>query len=130
MALITWKDEYSVGVAEFDQDHRQLLDIINALHDAFLAGASPEQQGDICDELIAHTVVHFAHEEARFEGYPRAHLHRQMHGKLKHRVLDFRGEIGTATAAEGAQLITELLAHHINGEDKTFGAWLNAQGIH
>jgi hemerythrin len=130
MALITWKDAYSVGVAEFDEDHRQLLDIINALDDAFQAGASPEQLGDICDELIAHTVVHFAHEEARFEGYPREHLHRQMHGKLKHRILDFRGEIGTATAMDSAKLVTDWLAHHINGEDKTFGAWLNARGIH
>src|SRR5512140_1057043 len=94
MALITWKDAYSVGVAEFDADHRQLLDIINALHDAFEVGASPAQLEDICDELIAHTIVHFAHEEARFEGYARAPLHRQMHHKLKQRVLDYRGEIG------------------------------------
>ena len=130
MALITWKNEYSVGVAEFDADHQQLLEIINALHDAFQADASSEQLEDICDELIAHTIIHFAHEEARFEGYPRAPLHRQMHQKLKQRVLDYRGEIGTATALDNAKLITDWLAHHINGEDKTFGAWLNAQGIH
>lgn len=130
MALITWKDEYSVGVAEFDQDHRQLLTIINALHDAFQTGAPTEQLEEICNELTTHTVVHFAHEEARFEGYPRATLHRHMHEKLKQRVLDYRSEIGTATALDSAKLITDWLAHHINGEDKTFGAWLNAQGIH
>jgi hemerythrin len=130
MALITWKSEYSVGVAEFDNDHRHLLDLINALHDALLADAPAERLGEICDRLIEHTVVHFGHEEARFEGYPRAAEHLRMHEKLKQRVLDFRGQIGTAGASDNARLVTDWLAHHITGEDRTFGAWLNTQGIH
>jgi hemerythrin len=130
MALIAWKDEYSVGVAEFDEDHRQLIEIINALHDAFQNNTATKRLEEICDELITHTIVHFGHEEAQFENYPRAPLHRQMHKKLKQRIEDYRSEIGTASAVESAKLITDWLAHHINGEDKTFGAWLNAQGIH
>lgn len=130
MALLTWKSEYSVGVAAFDDDHKHLLDIINTLHDAVLAGAPAAQLELLSDQLVEHTVAHFGHEEALFHGYPRAAEHLRMHDKLKQRVAEFRSQVGTAAAPDGAKLITDWLAHHITGEDKRFGAWLNTQGIH
>lgn len=128
MALIVWKDEYSVGVPAFDADHRQLLDIINQLHDEAERGAPAERMAATCDVLIAHTVAHFDNEEAQFEGYPRAEEHRRMHEKLKQRVIAFREQIGTGDAVDGTRLITDWLAHHITGEDKTFGAWICGAG--
>ena len=32
MSLIEWKEEFSVGVAEVDLEHRDLIDLINDLH--------------------------------------------------------------------------------------------------
>ena len=124
MPILLWKDEFSVGVPAFDNDHRQLLDIINTLHDEAVSGAPADQLGATCDRLIAHTVAHFANEEARFEGYPRATEHRRMHDKLKERVIAFRQAIGASNAVDGTRLITDWLAHHITGEDKSFGAWI------
>jgi hypothetical protein len=34
MAIIEWSDEYSVGVAALDDDHKQLIDIINKIEEA------------------------------------------------------------------------------------------------
>ena len=124
MPLLLWKDEFSVGVPAFDADHRQLLDIINTLHDETMSGAPADQLGATCDRLIAHTVAHFANEEAQFEGYPRAAEHRRMHDKLKERVIAFRQEIAVGNALDGTRLITDWLAHHITGEDNNFGAWV------
>lgn len=130
MALMTWKDEYSVGVAEFDEDHRNLLNIINDLDAALAQDDGMESVMAICDRLVTHTVQHFEHEEARFTGYPGAEAHRRMHEKLKERVAAFRQQLGTPAASSSAKLVTDWLAHHITGEDKKFGAWLNTQGIH
>ena len=124
MPLLAWKDEFSVGVPQFDADHRDLLDIINTLYDEAEAGAPPAQLAATCDVLIAHTITHFDNEEARFEGYPRAAEHRRMHDKLKERVTQFRQALSSGNAADGTRLITDWLAHHITGEDKTFGAWI------
>ena len=33
MALIKWRDELKVGIEEIDEDHRALIDLINALYD-------------------------------------------------------------------------------------------------
>ena len=38
MALLTWQDKYSVGIAQIDDQHKQLIIMINELNDAMLAG--------------------------------------------------------------------------------------------
>ena len=40
MSLIEWKDEFSVGVAEVDLEHRDLIDLINDLHSLMGEGAT------------------------------------------------------------------------------------------
>ena len=124
MPLLVWKDEFSVGVPAFDADHKDLLDIINTLHDQAESGASVTALAATCDTLVAHTVAHFDHEEAQFDGYPRAGEHRRMHQKLVERVLAFRRDITSGNAADGTRLVTDWLAHHITGEDKSFGDWI------
>lgn len=125
MPLLAWKEEFSVGVPAFDADHRDLLDIINRLYDQAQSGVPATELGATCDQLVEHTVRHFDNEEARFADYPRASEHRRMHDKLKLRVIEFRQGLTDGNAIDGTKLITDWLAHHITGEDKTFGAWIN-----
>ena len=33
MALLQWKDHYSVGIDAVDHEHKELIDLINRLHD-------------------------------------------------------------------------------------------------
>lgn len=134
MPALAWKDEYSVGVALFDEDHKQLLEILNNLYDHLCRGAPAEVLARICDELIEHTVVHFGHEEQYFDTarYPRAGQHRVMHERLKERLLEWRDGIGGASPPDLEKFVffSDWLGHHIVGEDKKLGAYLNTQGIH
>ena len=129
-----WKEEFSVGVALMDDDHRQLLEIVGRLYQALSSGAERQVPLRICDELIEHTLVHFEHEEHWFDNlqYPRASEHRRMHDKLKQRIVEYRAQLGAEPppALEQLELFTDWLAHHISGEDRSYGAWLNSQGIH
>lgn len=133
MAHMTWKDEYSVGVASFDENHKELFAIIDDLRDRLEESASVEVLVRICDKLIACTRLNFEREESYFEktGYPRAAAHRLMHQQLKQRILQFRNEISERPPPLGKFLFfTDWLKHHIMDEDKNLGAYLNAQGIH
>jgi hemerythrin len=134
MTHLAWKDEFSVNVALMDEDHKQLLEIIGRLYDALSTGAERHVPLGICDELIEHTLVHFEHEERWFDDlhYPRAAEHRRMHDKLKQRIVEYRGQLCAEPppALEQFELFTDWLAHHITGEDRSYGAWLNTQGIH
>ncbi|MFO1350600.1 MAG: bacteriohemerythrin [Gammaproteobacteria bacterium] len=63
MALIEWRDEFSVGVADVDFEHRQLIDLINAtyaqLNEQNAAGTVLDFLGEIHTKISAH----FALEE-------------------------------------------------------------------
>jgi len=64
MSLIEWNDEFNLGVEEVDNDHRALVELINALHDAMSTGAG---RADVVEGLFEiYTLVseHFAREEA------------------------------------------------------------------
>ena len=73
MAFIEWKDSYSIGVEKVDEDHRQLVDVINELHAAITrahgrdsieaAVDELETMLDMVDELIDYATDHFAWEE-------------------------------------------------------------------
>lgn len=134
-AFMAWSDSFSVGVAQFDEEHKQLIDLINEMHDSVRAGVTSETLGRIADALIAHTVTHFDHEERTFDElhYPRAGIHKAMHEHLKKRLVALRREVGHRDSAllaeEMLAFLRESLPHHIQGEDKKLGTHLNEKGI-
>lgn len=50
MALIEWESKFSVGVFEIDNQHKQLVKIINTLFDAMKQGAGNKVLGRIIHE--------------------------------------------------------------------------------
>jgi hemerythrin len=64
--LIEWEDIYSVGIEEFDNDHKKLIELINRLHQAMLDKKAKEVLGEIINELVDYTIYHFNKEEAMF----------------------------------------------------------------
>jgi len=63
MSLIQWREEFSVGVAEVDHEHRELVAMINALHDAMGAGVGRDDIINSLGEIYAQISAHFALEE-------------------------------------------------------------------
>ena len=63
MSLIEWRKEFSVGVTEVDHEHRELIAMINALHDAIGAGAGRDDIINALGEIFAQISAHFALEE-------------------------------------------------------------------
>ena len=64
MSLIEWNDEFNLGIEAIDSEHRALVELINALHDAMSAGA--ERANIVAGLSAIYTLVseHFAREEA------------------------------------------------------------------
>ena len=63
MALIEWRDEFSVGVPDVDHEHQKLIGLINELHDAMSSGSGNVTVMDFLGEIYAHVSAHFALEE-------------------------------------------------------------------
>lgn len=84
MALIEWRAEFETGVAEVDHEHRELVDLINALHAEIGGNATKEVVSGFLGEVFAKISAHFALEETvmRKHRYDEYAAHKADHEKL------------------------------------------------
>lgn len=136
MAYMTWSNDLSVGVTQFDEEHRQLIGLINEMHDQVRGGTTNEALGRISDRVIATLLAHLDHEERCFDElhYPRAGMHRATHENLRTRINALRSEIGRKDSSQLARemllFLRESLLDHIQEEDRNYSEYLNEQGLH
>jgi hemerythrin len=135
MALIQWKDNYSVSVKRFDREHKELIALLNELNEAMAQGQGRFVTQNVLYRLQEYTQQHFAAEEtamrvAAYDGFE-AHLaeHREFAGKVVKFASDFRrGD--TSVTIEVLYFLRDWLQHHILGVDRKYSEVLNRIGIH
>ena len=136
MALMTWTDKLSVGVAAIDDDHKKLVGMVNELYDAMQAGHGKDSLGHILDGLVQYTRFHFAREERFFAqtSYPDAIAHKHEHDALTRQVLGvqqkYESGLTTTLSLDVLHFLKEWLIKHIQGSDQKYRPHLNAKGIH
>ncbi len=134
MALVVWKDIYSVNVNEIDQQHKKLVAIVNELHDAMTIGKGKDVLGKVLGELIDYTLYHFATEEKYFDlyDYPESDHHKKQHKDLVEQVASLQGKFEKGEKVltlEVMNFLRDWLHDHIVGSDKLFGPYLNSKGL-
>ncbi len=85
-----WKDVYVLGHAPMDDTHRDYVELVTKLETA------PDADVLACvDELIEHTVEHFAQENRWMEecGFPPIHCHTGEHERVLKSLQDMRPTI-------------------------------------
>jgi hemerythrin len=90
MTLISWRDEFSVGVAAVDHEHREMINLINELDEAMQEDASQASVVQALGEIFTRISAHFALEEKtmRDARYARFAEHKQDHEQLLDELLD------------------------------------------
>lgn len=126
MALITWKDSYSVGVDLIDNDHKLLVSLINQLGDATEGGQGRDVVGSVLNVLIEYTEGHFGREELLMEkgGYPDLAAHREHHRALtstvREKVAQYREGKTGALDRDILDFLKSWLTGHILGVDMEY----------
>lgn len=132
-AFMPWSESFSLGIRLLDNDHRQLFDIINTLHQAVLAGAERRVVGGILDALVSYTEGHFEREEAYLAryGYPERDAHMAEHRRLTGVVYGLKRQFDQdADKIIGRDVLTFLktwLEKHILGSDMAFAPYLRGE---
>ena len=134
MALITWNDNYSVKIKQFDDQHKKLIDMLNELHDAMKVGKGKEVLEKILAGLIQYTGTHFANEERlmKLHNYPGYEQHKKEHNLLALQVNDVQTQYREGNAVLSQAVMTFLkdwLQNHIQGSDKNYAPFLNSKGV-
>lgn len=132
---LVWKDEYSVGIKEMDNDHKKLINLINQLQTAVHYYTGREFEEKALDELVDYTKTHFKKEEQLLEdnNYAELEAHKELHQKFINKVNDFLEQYkqdSEVTINDTLEFLKDWLIKHINGTDKEYGKVLNKKGIH
>lgn len=134
MAFIDWNDTLKLGVRSIDQQHQQLVALINQLHEAMSQRRGTEALGEILDELVKYTSSHFAYEEQIFKqhGYRHGAEHMALHLALTKQVLEYRdafrgGRQGLTPAV--LNFLSKWLTDHILAEDEKYVRFFLAKGV-
>jgi hemerythrin-like metal-binding protein len=133
--LLFWTRHLTVGVEEFDEDHRQLIKIINELE--FAVKSAVDGKVDTIEIEIAlhrlenYSMYHCGEEERLLEatGYPDLDAHklehahyREMLGDLKQRLL---GSTDLAHALDLIGFVYGWVTNHVNVTDKQYAQFLH-----
>lgn len=126
MALFRWSEKYCTQIPSIDSQHKNLFEIANKLHDAFV-----ERKDDsdiiakILDELVDYTKYHFSFEEKLMKEnrYPHLSEHIEKHRILVTKVSEMVEKYKNKEQIELTDLLVfviEWLQEHILGEDMEY----------
>jgi len=134
--FIRWNSNMSVGIHEIDEQHKQLIQLINDLYEVIVyhPTENAEQVKRIMNELVQYTIIHFAVEESLFRifDYPDYDEHKQKHTELKKQVAVINRKVQSSEEKVTLELMTFLrqwLRQHIMVEDKQYGPFFVQHGI-
>lgn len=130
-----WNQQFEVGIAEIDQQHRWLVDTTNTLHALLSTGdAQAEEVGTILEQLMDYSMNHFIVEEELFQrfDYPDSDSHKAQHNAFCEQVMSLltRHDMGEAAVGiDALNLLKDWLSNHILKADKQYIEHFQAQGI-
>lgn len=122
MPLVQWNNSYSLGIREFDEHHKHLVELLNKTFDAFVAYKTMDKLGTILHELMAYSEYHFS-EEVRWMfryDFPHYHEHVKQHEDFSREMEAFHQEFikGNDFIAPGVlSYLKDWLIHHILDSD-------------
>jgi len=130
MALIKWRDSYSVGVDQFDEEHKVIVKLVNEMFEIVKESDVNITVNYEVDQLAEYTRKHFANEEAAMEkaGFALLDEHKTIHKKLMEEVTDFKEQIENNTAGINSAFylfLRDWLLNHILEEDMKYSDCLS-----
>jgi hemerythrin-like metal-binding protein len=135
METIQWSEKFSVGVEKLDQQHRQIVGMLNRLVSTPEANDTlSETISDILTAMTRYSLEHFKTEESLLKehGYPGLEEHRQEHIAYRKKAIDFSTATSLGVESVPQILVAYLLdwwTHHILDEDMKYKPFFAKKGV-
>lgn len=126
--MIKWEDKYSVNVPMFDEEHKKIIDKVNAVTVADWHNYTLEKIAEIINDMISYVKKHFKSEEnyMRMFKYPAYQSHKEEHDKFLERItfyynrLILRDYIVENNISNILKHFKQWLIEHIHVTDKGY----------
>jgi hemerythrin len=134
MPLIEWNPYFETGIEHFDDQHREIITMINDLH----ATLCWKQDNRIISDMINHLIdfwnTHIADEEYAMHtlDYPETHLHEIEHQKLIIKIMEFSEKLANNEqdlTSELTAFLLEWFHDHILITDKKYKDFFLEKGL-
>jgi hemerythrin len=129
MEKIVWEARFNLQVDIIDEQHRQLVDLMNRLIDIKQNDQSGEGVVEALGEMTNYLGDHFDTEEQMMidQGYPEIDSHREEHqnfvAQTAYYIATYR-ETGVSLKKDILTFLQEWLVDHILKTDQDFGRFL------
>jgi len=129
-----WSQKFSVGVKEFDDQHKQLIAMINKLNHAARERRALEIQKNILNEIVNYVKTHFETEEKymRMFSFPGYDDHRAEHEKFIQKAVSLQMNsvaFGFVPTLEIVKLLRQLLEDHLLKVDMNYVDFFHEKGM-
>jgi hemerythrin len=128
MSLLAWKPNYSVGIDSMDDEHQQMIQLINEIYEELAQRRDPESVEQFLGDTHSAIAMHFALEERmmRDAGYSEYAAHKGDHEDLLDQILEMMDEFAEDSEA-GFRILSERLSDWFSGHFSTFDARLHGK---
>jgi hemerythrin len=135
MKTLEWNESYSVGVKSLDEQHMNLLFLINKMRAMVTSPEQSPDMGNLLVELERYVREHFLTEEGLLEKYNYYGLDQQKkeHRFYEQKVLEYQLRIDKAEEIILLDMIGFLVdwwTGHIQGTDSEYRFFLNNRGVY
>jgi len=134
MEVVTWTDDFLIGVDLIDNQHKELFNRLNALGSALWDGKGKDVVGEHIEFLSEYVKQHFADEEALMlqNNYPGYDEQKDQHEKYVEYVASMRKKLesGETTSSDAIEVLNQTcdwLRNHIKVVDARIGDFLSGE---
>jgi hemerythrin len=129
VSLIAWRDEFTIGLPDVDHEHRELIAMINAVHESLGPAAEAEKVVAALGEIHARIAAHFALEEREMRklDYISVTEHKDDHERLLDDILDIMDAVESPADYDPEALGRRLFkwfTEHFRTHDARLHRWL------
>ena len=135
MEPIQWSEKFSVGVKELDEQHQQLIKMLNHLISTREStDTHSETISDVLQEMTQYAQKHFKTEESLLKqyGYPGLEQQKEEHLAYRLKTVDFSDATMLSIDAVPQILLNYLFdwwIHHILNEDMKYKSFFANKGV-
>ena len=133
--FIQWNENtHSLGIAQIDEQHKELFLITNQIYEESEKNASGPNYIPMLKRLYAYSKYHFSSEEGLFIKYKfpdrvgHEAVHKSFTARIKEYLEDFRQK-PNKPADELTDFLIDWIINHIQGEDKKYAVFFMENGI-
>ncbi|MFA5329100.1 MAG: bacteriohemerythrin [Prolixibacteraceae bacterium] len=132
--MLNWNEDYSVGIQSIDNQHKELISLLNRLLEAMKHGEANEVNNQILFDLEKYSLLHFQKEEYFFQKFKFAgsQAHIAEHQSFVKKIAIMKADLKSGKyvlTIELLQFLKNWIEHHILIVDKAYSEYFRQNGL-